>query len=389
MIFSERIRYPFELNELSKLIEVKDKNNLINLAESNPTKAGIIYEHKILNYFFKNDNLKYYPDPKGIKEAREAVLDYYKLKGVFISLEDIFLTSGTSEAYSFIFKILCDPLDNILIPFPGYPLFDYLSSLELVKTKHYRLEYFHNSGWKIDFDSIVQSIDKKTKAIVLINPNNPTGSYVSDEDKRKIIDIAKKNDIAIIADEVFFDYNIDDKVYHSFAGNKDCLTFVLSGISKILALPQMKLSWIVVSGEEKIKREAIDRLELVSDTFLSVSIPIQNALKDFFLAGEIIKKNIIERIKENYLYIKECVKDSPIRLLDTSGGWSTVIELPRILSEEEWVKKLLMEENCLVYPGYFFDFEREAFCSISLIVEKDILIRGIKSIENILQKYQI
>lgn len=388
MMFSDRIEYPFKTNELTKLIESIGKKKLLNLSESNPTKTNLVYDNDILSCFLKKENLKYEPDPKGIKNARNIVVDYYKEKDLSLSPEEIILTSGTSEAYSFIFKILCNPFDNILIPQPGYPLFEYLASLEMVKTKPYKLEYTHNIGWKIDFDFLASQIDEKTKAIVLINPNNPTGSYISDEEKREIINIAKKHNLALISDEVFFDYNIDDKIYNSFAGNKECLTFVLSGISKILALPQMKLSWIIISGEERIKQEAIERLELVSDTFLSVSIPIQNSLKEFFKYGEKLKSIIINRIKENYLILKEYFKDSPVRVLDTSGGWSTILELPRIISEEEWVNRLISEENCLVYPGYFFDFEREAFCSLSLIIEKNLLIKGLEKIMRIFYRHQ-
>ncbi len=388
MMFSDRIEYPFKTNELTKLIESVDKKKLINLSESNPTKAGLIHKKDILSCFSKKKNLKYEPDPKGIKEAREVIFDYYREKDIILSTDDIVITSGTSEAYSFIFKILCNPFDNILIPQPGYPLFDYLASLEMVKTKPYKLEYTHNIGWKIDFDFLISQIDEKTKAIVLINPNNPTGSYISEEEKKEIINIAKKYNLALISDEVFFDYNIDGKNYNSFAGNKECLTFVLSGISKILALPQMKLSWIVISGKEEIKKEAIERLELVSDTFLSVSIPIQNALKEFFKYGEKLKSKIISRVKENYFILQEYFNNSPVRVLNTSGGWSTILELPRIISEEEWIKRLLLEENCLVYPGYFFDFEREAFCSLSLIVEQNLLIKGIEKIMQIFQRNQ-
>ncbi len=388
MIFSKRIEYPFKINELSKLVDSTDKTKLLNLSESNPTKVGLIYDKNILLSFLKSENLTYDPNPKGIKEARETIIDYYKEKEIILSNEQIILTSGTSEAYSFIFKILCDPFDNILIPVPGYPLFDYLASLEMIRTKSYKLEYIHNVGWRIDFDSIISSIDNKTKAIVLINPNNPTGSYISDEEKIILIDLAKKYNLAIISDEVFFDYQIYEGSFSSFAGNNDCLTFVLSGISKILALPQMKLSWVVISGEKNQKDEAIGRLELISDTFLSVSIPIQNSLRAFFEFGNILKTQLIKRIKENYFTLKEYFENSPIRVLTTSGGWSTILELPRILSEEEWIKKLIIEENCLFYPGYLFDFEREAFCSLSLIIEKAILEKGIDSIIKILNKYQ-
>ncbi|MEJ5284485.1 MAG: pyridoxal phosphate-dependent aminotransferase [Brevinematia bacterium] len=388
MMFSDRIEYPFKINELTKLIESVDKKRLINLSESNPTKAGLIHKKDILSCFSKTRNLKYEPDPKGIKEARKVICDYYREKDIILSIDDIVITSGTSEAYSFIFKILCNPFDNILIPQPGYPLFDYLASLEMVKTKPYKLEYTHNIGWKIDFDFLISQIDEKTKAIVLINPNNPTGSYISEEEKKEIINIAKKYNLALISDEVFFDYNIDGKNYNSFAGDKECLTFVLSGISKILALPQMKLSWIVISGKEEIKKEAIERLELVSDTFLSVSIPIQNSLKEFFKYGEKLKSKIINRVKENYFILQEYFNNSPVRVLKTSGGWSTILELPKIISEEEWIKRLLLEENCLVYPGYFFDFEREAFCSLSLIVEKNLLIKGIEKIMQIFYRHQ-
>ncbi len=379
MKFSNRIEYPIRENELSVIISEIGYNNIVNLVESNPTKCGIVYNEELFSSLWKKENLLYFPDPKGLKRARSIIVKYYKEKNIDIDEEQIVITSGTSEAYSFIFKILCNPDENILIPSPGYPLFDYLSKFELIRTKTYRLEYIHDKGWQIDVDSILNVIDENTKAILIINPNNPTGSYLSDREKEKIKEVAKEYNLSLIVDEVFFDFNIDSSEYKSFANERDCLTFVLSGISKILALPQMKLSWIVVCGEEKSKNEALERLELISDNYLSVSIPIQNALGDFFSYGKEIKKLILSRIKENYKIIKE-ILDGHFRVLTTSGGWNTIIELPKIISEDEWVKKLLVQKKCLTYPGYFFDFEKEAFITISLIIEKEKLIYGLEKI---------
>ncbi|MGC8765255.1 MAG: aminotransferase class I/II-fold pyridoxal phosphate-dependent enzyme, partial [Brevinematia bacterium] len=224
-MFSRRLNYPFVKNQLSEILDSKDKKSLLNLIESNPTKTGFSYNKKLLKYFLKDENLSYEPDPKGLKVARDCISVYYKERNICVDPEDIFVTPGTSEAYSYIFKILCDPHENILIPLPGYPLFEYLASLDVVNTKPYRLTYIHGAGWQIDFDSILNAIDERTKAIVLINPNNPTGSYILPEERKRIIEIAKTFKISIIVDEVFFDFNIDEKAErYSFADEKEVLT---------------------------------------------------------------------------------------------------------------------------------------------------------------------
>ena len=259
-------------------------------------------------------------------------------------------------------------------------MFDYIASLELVDLKNYHLEYLHGYGWKIDFDSLQKNIDERTKAIVLINPNNPTGSYISKAEREMLVKIANEFNLALISDEVFFDFTLEECKRFSFAYENKALTFTLSGISKILALPQMKLAWLTVNGKEDLKNEAIERLEVISDTFLSASTPVQNALPCFLEKGKIITEKIKKRIRKNYKLLKNYLEGSPIRILTAKGGWNAILEMPSIFSEEKWVKKLLIEKDVLVYPGYFFDFEKEAYLIISLIVKENFLSEGIKKI---------
>ena len=386
-MFSKRLNYPFYENELSELLKKVELGRVLNFIESNPTKVSLPYPEELTAVFVDRENLFYNPDPKGLKKAREVILKYYQDRKLSIDIKQIYISSGTSEAYSYIFKLLCDPEDNILIPNPGYPLFDYLASLECIRTKPYRLEYVHGRGWFIDFDDIKRNIDGFTKAIVVINPNNPTGSYVRHEEKEKLVEIAKRYNISLISDEVFYDFKLNRGSFPSFASESRVLCFTLSGISKILGLPQMKLSWIIVNGPESYKEEACEKLEVISDTFLSVSIPVQNGLEKLFSCCKVVTESIKFRIKQNYEFIKSALAKTPLRVLDTEGGWNAIIELPRVISEREWVEKLLLEKNTLVYPGYFFDFEKEAYIVVSLIVEGKKTEKGIENILSLYEKY--
>jgi alanine-synthesizing transaminase len=385
-MFSKRFEYNIEENKLSRLLKEKKSAgvNVLDLTESNPTNAEFNYDEiGILNAIASPGSLKYNPDPKGLKSAREAVSQYYKEKNLGINEENIFLTSSTSEAYSFIFKLLSDPGDEILIPRPSYPLFSFIAEMESVIIKYYDLKYSDENSWEIDFDSLKQEVTDKTKAIVLVNPNNPTGSFVNAKDINELSRICRKHNIAIICDEVFLDYTVEADRNHVFslAGINYVPTFTLSGLSKICGLPQMKLSWIVVSGPRKECEEAMMRLEIISDTYLSVGTPVQLALSKLLSGKELIQTQIKKRIKNNFKFLKDLLKDNKhLKVLNTGGGWYSVLKTNPEIDEEAFTYGLLKEKDVYIHPGYFFDFNEEGIIILSLLTEEKKFCEGVKRI---------
>ncbi len=381
--FSKRTNWQFGSNpvilSLEKLRE--NKTPLIDLTESNPTHCGYRYPGKdILNALVDDRNLLYQPLPEGMVDARKVIQKYYQNKGVEVALENIILTSSTSEAYSFLFKLLTDAGDSVLFPEPSYPLFESLVDLHDIQMDRYVLNY--DQQWAIDFDSL-NDLNSKTKAIVLVNPNNPTGSFIKENDLRELNKICKKENLTIVSDEVFWDFgfegNSSEKV--SLVNNEEVLTFVLGGISKTLALPQMKLAWIIVSGPTDVVRQALNRLEIIADIYLSVSTPIQNALDKWFKVKEDIQIQIRERVRENWSIIQSLSGDmSCCQVLPTEGGWYAVLEIHKPCDEEKLVITLLEKDHVFVHPGYFFDFKREAFLVISLLPTAEVIKEGFKRI---------
>jgi alanine-synthesizing transaminase len=304
--------------------------------------------------------------------ARSAVSEYYSGR---VGPDRILLTASTSEAYAFVFKLLADPGDEVLVPRPSYPLFDFLAALEAVRVVQYPLVY-HNY-WAIDFDALARSITPRTRAIVLVNPNNPTGSFLKQDELAQLIALCGEHSLAIISDEVFSDYVLDPdpRLVGSLTEVTEVLTFSLSGLSKVAALPQLKLGWIVTSGP------AIERLELIADTYLSVSAPVQWAAPILLALRTQLQDQILARVRVNRAFLAAQIgPDSPWRLLATEGGWYAVLEAPRIQSEEEWVLSLLSADSVLVQPGFFFDFEREAFLLISLLTTEEVFREGVRRI---------
>lgn len=384
-MFSSRTNWNLSPNKLSLLIEQKRKQGdvILDLTESNPTKVGFdFYNDSILNPLKNADNLIYEPDPKGLLNARVAVSGYYKKKGIDVNPENIILTSGSSEAYSFILKLIAEVGDEVLVPVPSYPLLNIISQINDVVLKHYRLVY--DGEWHIDFDSITSAITKKTKAILVIHPNNPTGSYIKKYEHKMLVELAAKYNLAIISDEVFLDYAITDNEqrHESFAVTNDVLTFTMSGISKMLGLPQMKLGWIVVNG--KHCADAVSRLEMIADTYLSVNIPAQNSLSYWLNQYQYINFKILNRVKQNYLLLQEISKkNTSSSVLYVEGGWNAVIQLPNVRQDDEWVEYFLQNSNVLFQPGYFYDFQGDAYLVMSLvqyteIVEKSLILSIIK-----------
>ena len=389
MNFASRTNWKLTPNQLTLKLKqaIKRGFSLINLTESNPTCCQFQYLKKaLLAPLNDSKNLCYRPSPKGLAEARAAVSAYYRKKGISVHPEQIILTASTSEAYSLIFRLITNPGDRVLVPQPSYPLFSFLSDLNDITADHYPIRY--DAKWQIDRSSLTQQCEPKTKAIILVHPNNPTGSFVKKGEFEKIIETAQKRSIAIISDEVFSDFAFSEDAtkLKSCAECNDALTFTLGGISKSLGLPQMKLAWMIANGPKKVVREALARLEVISDTYLSTSTPIQNALGQWFKVKESIQKEILARLNKNLAFLRGETKLSAVDLLHAEGGWYAVLRLPRIKSEEEWVLEFLEKDRVMVHPGYFFDFENEAYIILSLLPPPEIFGEGVVRILNRVSK---
>ena len=322
--------------------------------------------------------LRYDPLPAGSIKAREAVADYYRQRGHAVEPSRILLTASTSEGYSYLFKLLADPGDEVLVPRPSYPLFEYLARMESIEVCQYRLEY--DGGWAIDMDALVQAITARTRAVVLVNPNNPTGSYIKRGELEALTRMAAERGIALISDEVFSDYSFapDSGRVTTLADVEDCAAFSMSGLSKIAGLPQMKLGWIVVAGAARMRAEAIEKLEWIADTYLSVSTPVQCAAARLLEYGRAVQRQIRERTAANLAFARQALAGSALEILAVEGGWSIIIRVPRVRTEEEWCLELLERDQVLVQPGYFYDFENEAFLVASLLTAPGEFQEGIR-----------
>jgi alanine-synthesizing transaminase len=359
---------------------------LLDLTESNPTNAGPTYpEERILAALSDARGLIYQPSPRGLESAREAVAQYYAERGAAVPLDRILLTASTSEAYAYLFKLLADPGCEILTPRPSYPLFEYLAALESVQVRQYPLRY--DGAWHIDFQALEQSITPQSRAIVVVNPNNPTGSFLKLDELERLEALAASHDLAILSDEVFSDYGFaeDSSRVPTLVGERKALTFSMSGLSKIAGLPQLKLGWIVVSGpREETAQIAMERLELIADTYLSVATPVQAALPELLAATESVRDQIGQRTRANLTCLRTGLAGSPAQVLNVEGGWYAVLQVPRTRSEEEWALELLGRHDVLVQPGFFYDFESEAFLVLSLLTPPSPFTEGVRRIRAIL-----
>lgn len=381
-MFSRRTEWDLSENPLSlALKELKAAgSSFIDLTESNPTQAGFHYPPQWLNAFVNADNFIYDPLSAGMLKAREAVCAYCALRGVLATPERVVLTASTSEAYSFLFRLLMNSGDGVLIPAPGYPLFSYLAGLNDVAEAHYRL-VFDGKRWNIDFESLEKAARKgRAKAVVLVSPNNPTGSFVTREEFVRLNALCVKYGLAIISDEVFSDY-VADKYkadYMSASSNTEVLSFAMAGLSKALALPQMKLGWIVVNGPKALAEQALARLDVIADTYLSVSTPVQNACVQWLPEAHLIRDEIMVRVGQNLAALQEAVKGAPnVELLPVEGGWYALLKLPMDIPEDEWVLRLLQQKHVYVHPGFYFDFEEEGMVVVSLLPEPTVFKAGV------------
>ncbi len=388
-MFSSRLNWSQRPNRLSTLLDEKRRSGktVLDLTESNPTRAGLAYpEAEILAALADASALRYHPSPRGLDTAREAVAAYYRDRGTQVPAENILLTASTSEAYAYLFKLLANPGDEILAPRPSYPLFEFLADLESVRIRQYPLRY--DGVWHIDFDALEQAITPRTRAIVVVNPNNPTGSFLKRAELDVLDRLAAERGLAILSDEVFRDYAFgeDAERVSTLAGDRRALTFSMSGLSKIAGLPQMKLGWIIVNGGASGPRseEALDALELIADTYLSVSTPVQVALPRLLALSGGIMEQIRQRTASNLARLRESMHGSAATILRTEGGWYAVLQVPRTRTEEEWTLKLLGESDVLVQPGFFFDFESEAFLVLSLLSEPATFAEGVTRIRSVI-----
>ncbi len=379
-MFSSRFRWDLQPNRLTELLAAKRRAGarILDLTESNPTRAGLAYPAETLSALADPGALIYEPAPAGAAEARQAVASYYRARGRSLDISRILLTASTSEAYAYLFKLLTNPGDQVLVPRPSYPLFEFLAHMESVEPRQYPLVY--HGGWSIDLDALGGALTDRTRAVVLVNPNNPTGSYVKRQELAWLVRLCAARRIALISDEVFSDYAFapDESRAATLAGVEACLAFSMSGLSKIAGLPQMKLGWIVVSGPENLRREAFEKLEWIADTYLSVSTPVQCAAARLLQVGDVIQRQIRARCAENLASAREALAGSAGNILAVEGGWSITVQVPKIRSEEEWTLELLDREDVLLQPGFFYDFETEAFLIVSLLTAPAIFNEGIK-----------
>ncbi|HTP79700.1 MAG TPA: pyridoxal phosphate-dependent aminotransferase [Bacteroidota bacterium] len=356
---------------------------ILNLTESNPTLCRFRSNSRSLLKAARSIRpVDYRPDPHGTKRARTAVSAFYGRKGIAVDPSRIFLHPGTSEAYAFIFRLLCNSGDTILAPAPSYPLLEHLARDSDVKCSSYRLAY--DGEWRIDFHSLERALAPRTRAIVLVHPNNPTGSFVMRDERKRLVEIAHRSGVALIVDEVFDEYRHrdDSKRSDSFAGESRVLTFTLGGLSKTLGLPQLKLAWAVVSGPVQVRDEAIARLEWIHDTYLSVGVVPQLMLPKLLRSAGMIAHEIGTRARRNLQYCIREVPGSGISVLTCEGGWSVILQLPRVRSDERWALTLLREVGIYVHPGHFYGLEQESCIVASLIVEEKIFRRGIQGVKH-------
>lgn len=373
MRFSQRLDWEASQNRVSEALAARRQAKLevLDLTVSNPTRAGILYdEPEILAALADPASLGYDPTPRGFDQARAAVAASLGLPGI----DNLFLTASTSEAYAWIFKLLCDPGDEILVPRPSYPLFEYLARLESVHVRQYSLRY--DEGWWLPPGELERHIGPRTRLIAAVNPNNPTGSYLKRAEAGRMVSLCADRGIAILSDEVFADYLFSppDGLVLTLAGTEGALTFSLGGFSKSLGLPQMKLGWISVSGPAAEREAACQRLELIADTYLPVSAPVQYAAARWLALRAPFQERMMQRLRANLEFL-----EAHARPLHVEGGWYAILTLPRTRPEEEWVLAYL-DQGVLTQPGYFYDFETEGRLVLSLLTPPDVFREGVSRI---------
>ncbi len=385
-MFAQRTKWKLTPNKYARALEEirSSGRTLIDLTVSNPTECGLQYDSAAILGAFQNPRaLRYEPEAKGLLAARGEVARYYwEDHGEKVDPEALLLTTSTSEAYSYVFRLLCDPQDEVLVPKPSYPLFEFLGDLQDVTLVPYSLQYAQ--GWFIDFASIVGALTPRTKAILLVHPNNPTGSYVKPEELRRLNEICRGRELALIVDEVFLDYGLSPGVARkSFVANREALTFTLSGLSKIAALPQMKVAWVATTGPEELTRAALERLEIIADTYLSLNAPTQLAFPELFAQRRPLQAQLLPRILENWNYLLGAIAERrAYELLHAEGGWYAVLRVAGDTSrkdDEDLAIEIMQQAQVLVHPGHFYDFAGSDCLVLGLITRPRDFREGISA----------
>jgi alanine-synthesizing transaminase len=372
-MFSDRTNWKLTRNRLTEALDQARSSGarVLDLTISNPTRAGLHYsEPQILQSLSSPRSLDYDPQPKGLPSARAAVAAYYQTQhGIHLDPEHLILATSTSEGYSFVFRLLCNPGDELLVPKPSYPLFEFLADLQDVKLVPYPLIYDH--GWQMDFPSLQKAMSKRTRGVVVVHPNNPTGSFVHRDEQESLNHFCREHELALIADEVFLDYAHGRGPQQSFAANQDVLTFTLSGVSKISALPQMKVAWIATSGPAAKVEPALARLDVIADTYLSMNAPIQWALPALLEQRKTIQQQLLDRVAGNLAELdRQLAAQKTCQRLTVEGGWYAVLRVPVTQTDEELAIDLLRRQSVLLHPGHFYDFPSDGYLVLSLITQK-------------------
>ncbi len=380
-MFADRTNWNLLANPLSEALARHRAAGkpLIDLTISNPTECGFEYDSgAILQALANPASHAYDPDPRGLLGARQAVGAYYAARGTEVPADDIILTTSTSEAYSFVFRTLCNPGDEILIPEPSYPLFAFLADIQDVKLVRYPLVYDY--GWQINFHALQQRIMPRTRGVIVVHPNNPTGHFTKAHELEKLNEICSARNLAIIADEVFLDFALHaDQPSFSFAHNSAALTFTMSGLSKISGLPQMKAAWLVTGGPDQLKSAALARLEIIADTYLSMNVPVQHAIPALLEQRDLFQTQLLARARKNLAELgRQLATQKSCARLEVEGGWYAVLRVPATRSDEELAIELLTQKHVYVHPGHFYDFPSEGFLIVSLITREPEFAEGAK-----------
>jgi aspartate/methionine/tyrosine aminotransferase len=381
-MFARRTNWNLSTNRFSQALEQARLRGrpLLDLTVSNPTTVGLHFEHeKILKALQHPQALEYEPASKGILPARKAVAAYYAERGIALSPEQLILTVSTSEAYSYCFRLLCDPGDEVLVPSPSYPLFEFLADIQDVKLVPYELVYDY--GWQIEFESLQMAITERTRSIMVVHPNNPTGHFTKHWELERLNGLCREHELALVADEVFLDYGLMDEAPEaplSFANNQGALTFTLSGLSKICALPQIKVAWIAISGPQQLVNTALDRLDVIADTYLSPNAPVQWAIPELLATRVGIQDQLRACVRQNLHELDAQLATAKMTTrLAFDAGWYAVLRTPSTRTDEEVAIALLEEEGVLIHPGHFFDFPGAGYLVASLIAPESDFREGI------------
>lgn len=378
-LFSNRTNWSREVNQITQALDaarVVDEP-FFDLTQSNPTKVfPDFYSSELLQPLLDLQGVSYQPTAQGLASSREAIRRYYASRGYDVPIDRIFLTASTSEAYSYVFRLLCNVEDTILMPQPSYPLFQYLAQLNDVAVDFFQLS---DEDWSMPCDDIAEQVSSSCRALVLVSPNNPTGSCIKKEELNRLNEICQVNQMALICDEVFLDYHwSDDQSCLSLVDNKNTLTFVMNGLSKAAGLPQMKCGWIVVNGPDDLVEEAKARLEIIADTYLSVSTPAQAALPTWLDESDHFQNQLNDVLRQNRQALVDALSEcSAFQVKPSEAGWYSIIYSPSLENEEAWVMKLIKESRVAVHPGYFYDFARAGHLVVSLLAHPDMFRQAV------------